>query len=197
MFVDECGAQLFRKSRSGDRSNAGWRSSVAAKGDGRFYDFPETVLAPAARQEGGPPIWCGGRAPAALRRIGRLGDGWISNVVTPERYQEGLEKIAAAADACGRRLDRFGTGHLLFTRIDDDYDTSLEHATAHLSQRYAMDFRRAAQRYAALGKPADVAARVAEFREAGVRHFILDCTGPFEDRDAQLERFASEVRPLL
>ena len=82
-------------------------------------------------------------------------------------------------------------------RIDDDYAAALDAATEHLSMRYAMDFRRAAQRYAALGSPSDVAARIAEFRAAGVRHFILDCTGPFPDRDAQLERFAQEVRPLL
>jgi probable F420-dependent oxidoreductase len=168
-----------------------------AKGDGRYYEFPETVLAPAARQEGGPPIWCGGRAPAALRRIGRLGDGWISYVVTPERYRQGLEQIGQAAREARRSLERFGTSHLLFTRIDDDYETSLEHATAHLSQRYAMDFRSAAQRYAALGSPADVAAKIDEFRSAGMRHLILDMTGPMADRDAQLERFAEEVRPLL
>jgi alkanesulfonate monooxygenase SsuD/methylene tetrahydromethanopterin reductase-like flavin-dependent oxidoreductase (luciferase family) len=63
--------------------------------------------------------------------------------------------------------------------------------------RYAMDFRSPARRYAALGSPADVAAKIAEFREAGIRHFVLDMTGPVEERDAQLERFAAEVRPLL
>ena len=168
-----------------------------AKGDGRYYQFPETVLAPAARQPGGPPIWCGGRAPAALRRIGRLGDGWISYVVTPERYRKGLQEIAQAAAEAGRRIERFGTSHLLFTRIDDDYESALEHANAHLSQRYAMDFRSATERYAALGPPAAVAEKIDAFRSAGLRHLILDMTGPAEDRDAQLQRFAEEVRPLL
>jgi probable F420-dependent oxidoreductase len=168
-----------------------------AKGDGRFYHFPETVLAPAARQPEGPPIWCGGRAEAALRRIGRLADGWISYVVTPERFAEGLATITAAAREAGRRFERFGTSHLLFTRIDDDHERALDAATAHLSKRYAMDFRSAARRYAALGSPADVAAKVGAFRAAGVRHLILDMTGPLEDRDAQLQRFAEEVRPLL
>jgi len=28
----------------------------------------------------------GGRSEAALRRIGRMGDGWVSYVVTPEQY---------------------------------------------------------------------------------------------------------------
>ncbi len=164
---------------------------------GQFYPIPETRLLPAPKQKGGPPVWCGGRSDPALRRAGALADGWVSYVVTPEQFRAGLETIAAAAATVGRVHESFGTGHLLFMRIDDEYDSALDAATEHLSQRYAMDFRKAAKRYAALGRPADVAARIAELREAGVRHFILDCTGPIQDRDAQLERFAREVRPLL
>jgi alkanesulfonate monooxygenase SsuD/methylene tetrahydromethanopterin reductase-like flavin-dependent oxidoreductase (luciferase family) len=129
--------------------------------------------------------------------MGRMADGWISYVVTPKRFQEGLEAIARAAEAARRKLDHFGTGHLLFTRIDASYDAALDAASEHLSQRYAMDFRDATRRYAALGRPEDVAERILEFREAGVRHVVLDCVGPWQDRDAQLERFASDVLPLL
>jgi alkanesulfonate monooxygenase SsuD/methylene tetrahydromethanopterin reductase-like flavin-dependent oxidoreductase (luciferase family) len=165
--------------------------------DAPYFPFPETTLAPATRDPAGPPIWAGGRAKKALERMGRLADGWISYVVTPERYAEGLETIAAAAERAGRAMRSFGTAHLLFVRIDDDAERGLDAATAHLSQRYAMDFRDAARRYAALGRPADVAERIDAFRAAGVRHVILDCVGPAADRDAQLERFAAEVRPLL
>jgi len=169
----------------------------AVTAQGRFYPFPATRLLPLPQQTGGPPIWCGGRSAAALQRIGRMGDGWISYVVTPQRYREGLEAIAKEAQAASRSLTRFGSAHLLFMRLDDRFEDALESATAHLSHRYAMDFREPARRYAVLGKPADVAARVHAFREAGVRHMILDLVGPFEERDAQLERFAREVRPLL
>jgi probable F420-dependent oxidoreductase len=169
----------------------------AVKSDGRFYPFPETRLLPASPQPGGPPIWCGGRSPAALDRMGRLADGWISYVVTPQTYREGLDDIARAAEKADRKLERFGTGHLLFMRLDDSREVALEAATAHLSRRYAMDFRRAADRYSALGRPEDVAERIHAFRAAGLRHVVLDLVGPMEDRDEQLERFATEVRPLL
>jgi len=162
---------------------------------GCFYPIPPTRLLPLPAQAGGPPIWCGGRSPAALARCGRLADGWISYVVTPARYRAGLEAIAKAA--AGRELRHFGTGHLLFARIDDSYEAALAAAAEHLSQRYAMDFRDAARRYAALGRPEDVAGQIEAFREAGVRHLVLDPVGPAADRDAQLARFAAEVRPLL
>jgi len=89
-----------------------------------------------------------------------------------------------------------GTGHL-FTRIDDTYEKALDAATESLSQRYAMDFRKAAQRYAALGTPQDVAETIFKFQQAGVRHLILDFVGPYEERDQQIERFAAEAMPLL
>ena len=60
-----------------------------------------------------------------------------------------------------------------------------------------MDFRQAAERYAALGNPEDVAANILEFHEVGVRHIIIDLVGPYENRFQQIERFSAEVMPLL
>jgi probable F420-dependent oxidoreductase len=163
---------------------------------GRFYGpFTDVPMRPPARQPGGPPIWCGGRSDGALRRTGRLADGWLSYVVTPDMYRAGLEKIAEAA--ADRDLQQFGTAHLLFTRIDDTYDAALEAATETLSVRYAMDFRRAAQRYCALGRADQVAERIREFHAAGVRHVMLDLLGPYQQRDDQITRFATDAMPLL
>lgn len=165
---------------------------------GKFFNFEGVKMQPPPRQPGGPPIWCGGRSDPALRRTGRMTDGWMSYVVTPDMYRQGLEKIATAASEAGRTFDRrFGTAHLLFTRIDDTYEKALDAATVSLSQRYAMDFRKAAQRYCALGTPQDVVETIFKFHQAGVRHLILDFVGPYEERDQQIERFATEAMPSL
>lgn len=165
---------------------------------GRFFRFDGVAMEPPPRQPGGPPIWCGGRSDAALRRIGRLTDGWMSYVVTPEMFADGLAKIAASAAEAQRRFERgFGTAHLLFARIDETYEKALDAATLTLSRRYGMDFRKAAQRYCALGPPAAIAAAVRRFYAAGARHVILDLVGPYAERDRQIERFAAEGLPLL
>ncbi len=165
---------------------------------GRFYGpFSDVSMQPPARQPGGPPIWLGGRSEAALRRAGRMGDGYLSYVVTPEMYGAALGTIWTEAEAVGRSLDGFGTGHLLFTRLDATYEAALDAATATLSVRYAMDFRRAAERYCALGPPAAVAERIRAFHAAGVRHVILDLLGPYQERERQVAWFAAEVMPLL
>ena len=163
---------------------------------GKHFDIPESQMLPAPVTPGGPPIWVGGRSKAALKRAGTLCDGWVSYVVTPEMYAESLAEIEGHYDAAGRS-DTYGSAHLLFFRIDDDYDTAWDKATAHLTRRYAMDFRKPAKRYAALGSPEQVAETIRKFHEAGVRHIILDPTGPDGEEQAQIARFAQDVRPLL
>lgn len=179
--------QVMRKLWSGERVSH----------QGRFFDFADILMLPAPVQPGGPPIWCGGRQPAALRRAGRLADGYMSYVITPEMFEAALATITQAAEAAGRGNMAFGTAHLLFLQIAESYDEALEIATKALSVRYAMDFRKAAARYCALGRPDEVAAKIRLFHKAGVRHFNLDFLLPEAERDRQIERFAREVRPLL
>jgi len=181
------GIEVLRKLWSGERVSH----------QGRFFRFENIQMLPAPVQPGGPPIWCGGRSDAALARAGRLADGWMSYVVTPDMYAQSLEKIAAAYEAAGRTGVTFATAHLLFCYIDDSYRRALDRAEELLSKRDAMDFRKPAQRYAALGAPQDVAERLRAFHAAGVRHFNLDFLGNREERDRQIARFAAEVRPLL
>jgi probable F420-dependent oxidoreductase len=165
---------------------------------GRFYGpFEDVPMRPPPRQPGGPPVWFAGRKESALRRIGRLGDGYLAYVITPDMYRAALDMIATAADEAGRTPESFGTGHLLFTRLDNTYETALDRATETLSVRYAMDFRKAAARYCALGTPAQVAERIREFHAAGVRHVVLDLLGPYEERRRQIEWFATDALPLL
>jgi alkanesulfonate monooxygenase SsuD/methylene tetrahydromethanopterin reductase-like flavin-dependent oxidoreductase (luciferase family) len=60
-----------------------------------------------------------------------------------------------------------------------------------------MDFRRAAERYAALGTAEEVAQRIRDFWDAGARHVVIDLVGPYEERPRQIENFARDVLPLL
>jgi probable F420-dependent oxidoreductase len=165
---------------------------------GRFYGpFEDVPMRPPPRQVGGPPVWFAGRKEPALRRIGRRGDGYLAYVITPDMYRAALDMIATAANEAGRTPESFGTGHLLFTRLDNTYESALDRATETLSVRYAMDFRKAAARYCALGTPAQVAERIREFHAAGVRHVVLDLLGPYEGRRRQIEWFATDALPLL
>jgi len=164
---------------------------------GKYFSFGEISMQPRPLTPGGPPIWIGGRAEAALKRAARLGDGWIPYVVPPRRFAEGLDFIGAEAQRAGRKIERFGTALFIFCTMGSSFESALKVSAEHLSRRYAMDFREAARRYAALGTPDDVAAKIADFRKSGAREFLIDMIAPYEERDAMLERFAREVIPLV
>lgn len=74
---------------------------------GLFFDIPESVLDLRPVQPGGPPLLLAGFTPAAMRRIGRRGDGWLMTQGLPPAHAAMLWDTArrAAADA-GRDPDR-------------------------------------------------------------------------------------------
>jgi probable F420-dependent oxidoreductase len=47
--------------------------------NGEFYTVPRGSALPRPVQPGGPPILLGGTAPVALRRAGRIADGWVTS----------------------------------------------------------------------------------------------------------------------
>ena len=52
-----------------------------------------------------PDVWLGGIAPSELRRVGRLGDGWLPSFCTPADVEAGRPVVEAEAAAHGRTLD--------------------------------------------------------------------------------------------
>jgi probable F420-dependent oxidoreductase len=89
---------------------------------GRFYQTEAMAMDPKPVQPGGPPIWLGGDSDAALRRVGRLGDGWLAMADSDETaatLQDKLAIIRAAAEEVGRDPTKIG----LQTRLSDPLDS--------------------------------------------------------------------------
>ena len=59
-------------------------------------------------------VWLGGRAPAELRRVGRLGDGWLPSFCTPAMVAEGRVIVEKAAADAGRAIDPEHFGAMVF-----------------------------------------------------------------------------------
>ena len=171
-----------------------WRDTPASF-DGRFTKFTAVSIDPKPVQRPGPPIWVGGRSDAALARAGRQGDGWISYVVQPSRFEESLAKVHAAAAAAGRTLDGFTPAHLTFITIGRDYESAKATWARLLSARYAQDFSALAGKYGVIGTPAQCAEQLQRFVDAGCRYFVLDAIVDDGEERAQLDAIAADIIP--
>lgn len=77
--------------------------------DGAAYQVNTMGMEPKSPQGGDLPIWIGGNSPAALRRVGRYGDGWLAGVFTePEVAKRAMDTIREAAVAAGRDPEAIG-----------------------------------------------------------------------------------------
>ncbi|MBO1755722.1 TIGR03619 family F420-dependent LLM class oxidoreductase [Allobranchiibius sp. CTAmp26] len=74
--------------------------------DGEFYTVPLSRTGPAPVQSPHPPVLVGAAAPAALRRAGRLAQGWIGSADTdPVRAADSIALVREGAREAGRRPD--------------------------------------------------------------------------------------------
>ena len=78
----------------------------------RFHYRGISVLPKPVQQP--PDVWLGGKAPSELRRVGRLGDGWLASFATPADCEAGRPVIEAAAAAAGRAIDDEHFGAMVF-----------------------------------------------------------------------------------
>jgi len=158
-----------------DETIALWRHLWSGSSEpfrGRFHTIEDFVFGPLPDQGASLPIVVGGRAEAALRRAGTVGDGYHSSASSPGQYAERLPVIRAAAEAAGRPMPW-------------------------LSARVRVEFEAASNGYAMRGSPGAIAAEVSRFADLGVTHLALwfGTTDPSEVV-ARAERFAREVAPL-
>jgi probable F420-dependent oxidoreductase len=93
---------------------------------GRYETVTAAGLAPMPVQR--PiPTWFGAQSPPALRRVGRLADGWFPQSRPGPRLDEAIEVVRAAAQAHGRDPDSIGMeGRVSLTRGVDDAAQQIE-----------------------------------------------------------------------
>jgi probable F420-dependent oxidoreductase len=154
-----------------------WRhlwSGTTEPFEGRFHRFDDFAFGPLPRRGADLPIVVGGRAQAALRRAGTLGDGYHSSATRPSAYAERVPVIRAAAEAAGRPMP------WLTARVRTRFGAPTD-------EWYAMQ-----------GDPTDIAAEIRAFAALGVEHLAIwfETTDPAVlDRDVR--RFVDEVIPQV
>ena len=141
---------------------------------GRFHHFDDFVFGPLPAQGANVQIWLGGRDERALRRVGRLADGYHASATSPSALEARIPTIREAAESAGRPMPRLsGRARVALGADAESFYTM--HGTA-----------------------ADVAAQIRAYAALGVDHLAL----AFTPRDVAgltdaVERFLGEVVPLV
>ncbi len=102
---EELGVPFARRGRYAEECIRVWKamwSPGAANFQGEFFQFQDTVAEPKPVQQPHPPIHLGGAAPAVLRRVVELGDGWQPISLPLEAFRSGVDALSAMAEKAGR-----------------------------------------------------------------------------------------------
>ncbi len=137
--------------------------------DGEFFQLDSASIVPAPSKIS---MVVGGRADAALRRAGRLTDGWISAWVTPDRFTERRGVIEKAATEAGRDPSELHYGFQPWVGFGADAASARAAVAAPVEAMYRMPFEKF-ERYSPHGTPQQVADALRPYVEAGCSSFNI------------------------
>ena len=153
--------------------------------EGATGNFKDVRLSPLPVQQ--PlEVWLGGTAPAALERCGRLSDGWLPSLCTPEEAAAGRVVIDEAAAKAGRSISR------------EHFGMSIGYATAPIDPATARTMTARRPRSVELtpvGLPA-LRERLERFIDVGFSKFVLRPIAAPASWRAELDALAGAVGDL-
>ena len=163
----------------------------------RHYALPGSPLAPAPSRPGGVPVWIGSWGSAAgLRRVARLGDGWLASAynTTPDGFRAAKQSLSEQLDARGKDPDRFPNAlATMWTWISEDArdaDRVLREVLAPMLRRDPDPL----SDQLCVGPAAHCAELLSRYAEAGCDRVYL---WPLGDEPRQVELAATTVLPAV
>jgi alkanesulfonate monooxygenase SsuD/methylene tetrahydromethanopterin reductase-like flavin-dependent oxidoreductase (luciferase family) len=159
--------------------------------EGEFFSLRDALIVPAPSPR--IPLIVGGRSEAAVRRAGRLGDGWLGIWVSPRRFAAVVEQIGEEATAAGRDSTRFEHAINVWCGFGSTRDAARAPLAAGMQAFYQMPFE-PFERYSPYGTAEEVAEFLHPYVEAGCSAFnVIPCAGDDETAVAGV----GELRRLL
>ena len=158
---------------------------------GEFFQLDRVKIIPAPSIP--VPLIVGGRDPRALRRAGRLGDGWLGIWSTPERFGERIAAVEAEALAAGRPGVAWQHGLQPWAGFGKTREMARAVVAKEMETFYRIPFDRF-ERFTPCGAPEDVATYLRPFVAAGCRTFNVSAQAASWEEAVEA---LGEVRRLL
>jgi alkanesulfonate monooxygenase SsuD/methylene tetrahydromethanopterin reductase-like flavin-dependent oxidoreductase (luciferase family) len=192
--IEVCGVDPKTRGRRMDESLQILRSLAEGKRvtfEGEFFSLHDALIMPAPSPP--IPLIVGGRSEAAVRRAGKLGDGWLGIWVSPRRYATVRDQITLEAREAGRDPSGFEHALNVWCGFGPTREAAREALALQMQAFYQMPFE-PFERYSPYGTPPQVAEFLAPYIDAGCSAFnLIPCAG---DAHAAIDA-VGEVRRLL
>src|SRR5215471_1444514 len=160
---------------------------------GRFYSTAGIDLRPRPAQAGGPPIWIGSwGSEAGLRRVARLGDGWLASAynTTPALFAEALTCLNGYLSEHGKNPEKFPNALATMWFYITENRSEAEHIFRHRVVPAVKAPENLLQERLPIGSAGAFAELLAAFKAAGLQHVSV---WPVADEARQLELFFEKV----
>ncbi|HWL41675.1 MAG TPA: LLM class flavin-dependent oxidoreductase [Ilumatobacter sp.] len=151
----------------------------ASSFQGTHFALDDVRITP--RPEPRIPIIVGGRSDRALRRAARFGDGWLGFACSPERFSTASKIVREEAAVAATPVGDFNFGLSVWCGVANG---PAPHGplARQLEALYKLPYERFA-RYCPVGSPADIAAELARYVEAGCTRLCLMPVGGSVDEE--------------
>lgn len=161
---------------------------------GSFYSLNDIHIEPCPIQKPGPPIWIGGRSPAALQRTSLMGDGWLAYPTSTRQVQKDWDTIRKGAEGAGRSSEAITFGQTLTIAVADSKEKGSEQIAKHLSARYGREYDpRRVSEFSISGPPDACMNQLEAYVKTGVRHFVFIPTGHPSQVSEEIDRLYKDV----
>jgi len=159
------------------------------------FNLRQAVLLPRPVQSPHPPILIGGYVDAVLRRVARVGDGWLTYFYTPEGFTNSWNKVLAYAQEYGRDPATISSTNQLAIYVGPSKEEAAPPMRHWLSTEWDVaGWSDSTLDHAIVGTPEQCVEQLRPHIEAGVDRLILI---PYRYQPDQVELIASEVIPRL
>ena len=145
---------------------------------GAFFELDEAVIGPAPAEP--VPIIVGGRSDVAIRRAGRLGDGWLGIWNSPRRFAAAVQMAAEEAARTGLPDPPRRHAMQVWCGLADSRQAARACLAPAMEAFYHLPFDRF-ERYCPYGTAEDVAEFLAPYTAAGCTEFNLILQAPDHD----------------
>lgn len=163
---------------------------------GRYFTVDHVRPGLRPRQKSGIPLWLAGATDNALRRVARLGDGWLPIVPSPEDFSRDLARLRVFLAAEGKSVEGFPRCLYTTLNINNDVDRADKEMREFVHGYYGVSYETMAARQGYFaGRVDECTAWLNRFTAAGVQSLVIRFATP--DQSGQIERFAREVMPKL